>query len=750
MKKEFGMETKLFILFSIILTLTTTGKVIANSGTVAIIFDRSNLTYTFAATEMKNVMTMAGYTVSLENIKSLSTVITQNRIFILVRGSEEANNFINQASISPLPASSSQGYSVRKKVNKKSTDWYIIGYDKAGAMYGGLDFGESVLLNGFQGLGESDKKPYIVNRGIKFNIPLDARTPSYSDNSDAAQKNIANMWDINFWHEFLDDMAKDHFNMLSLWSLAPFPSMVNVPEYANAGLKDVKKTTAELSTFKTLIGDNMSNSNTLANLTTVKTITLDDKIKFWKEVMKYGSDRGIDFYLFNWNIFTYGTENSGYGFTTAVSDKLTKDYFRKATRALLTTYPLLKGLGITAGENIKANAEEKEIYLYDSYGQGINDALASDPSRTFSLIHRTIQTNANVMKSAFSGLNPRCKLEFSYKYSQAHVYSSVDPNYIHKDNFLKNIGNSGYYFTLRDDDWYYLRGGSDPAFVRSFIKNMPMDNLKGFYLGPDGYTWGREYISKNNDTPNQLIFNKRWYCFRIWGELAYDPTISDSRFAKILGARFPTVNAQKLYDAWAKASSVIPLVNRFHNIGCQMDYQWYPEMCNGSAGFHSVDKFITVAPQIGEGMMGIPEYADAVLNATKMTGTTPIQIAQNLLELGDQSLLLISGMTGSNKELVQTLKDIKAMALLGQYYSMKILGATDKCISDKTTDVTKKTQYGNEAIKNLKDASQCWAKYASQLSNAYIPQYLTRMQKIIDVKAIQSDVDKDILLVKKN
>ena len=40
-----------------------------------------------------------------------------------------------------------------------------------------------------------------TRRGIKFNIPLDARTPSYSDNNFAAQQNIAEMWSLDFWHE---------------------------------------------------------------------------------------------------------------------------------------------------------------------------------------------------------------------------------------------------------------------------------------------------------------------------------------------------------------------------------------------------------------------------------------------------------------------------------------------------------------------------------------------------------------------
>ena len=735
------------LIFSICLALLSIYRSQAFAqGTVAIVYLQSNSTYGFAATEMKKSLETAGYTVRLDDIGNLTNVIAQNRIIITIRGTDEANNFLSQPGVSPLPSASSEGYSIRKKADTMSTDWYIIGADKNGALYGGEDFSRVVQLNGFQSVSELDKKPYVANRGIKFNIPLDARTPGYSDNSDAAQKNIAEMWDINFWHEFLDNMARDRFNMLSIWSLAPFPSLVDVPEYANAGINDVKKTTYPLSGFKTLNGTNMSNANVLANLITLKTITLSDKIKFWQDVMQYASDRGIDCYIFTWNTFTYGTENSGYGFTSALTDLKTKDYFRNATKALINTYPLLKGIGITAGENLNGTETDKEGFLYGAYGQGINDALTADPGRTFRLIHRAHQATISVIKTAFSGLNSRCKLEFSFKYSQAHMYSSVAPDYIYKANFLNNIGSSDFFLTLRDDDWYYLRGGSDPAFARAYIKNIPNTNFSGFYMGPDGYTWGREYVSKSPDSPNQLIFNKRWYSFQIWGELAYDPNLPDSLFTNILKTRFPKANAQNLYAAWAKASQVIPWVNRFHNVNCQLDYQWYPEACFSNGGFHDVNKFINDGPQSNEGLMSIPSYANAVLNNTAITGTTPLQVAQNLQALSDQALSLISDIASTDKELSQTISDITAMAYLGQYYSKKILGATNKSISDKTSDTTKKQQYKNNAITNLRDASECWRNYASQISDLYNPQWLTRMQQTVDVKAIQSKVDNDILL----
>lgn len=54
-------------------------------------------------------------------------------------------------------------------------------------MYGGLDLAEAIRTGTFDSLTDYRKSPHIAERGIKFNIPLDLRTPSYTDCSDAAQ-----------------------------------------------------------------------------------------------------------------------------------------------------------------------------------------------------------------------------------------------------------------------------------------------------------------------------------------------------------------------------------------------------------------------------------------------------------------------------------------------------------------------------------------------------------------------------------
>ena len=133
-----------------------------------------------------------------------------------------------------------EGFSLKKADNQV----IITGIDAAGAMYGGLELAEQIKIHGLADVREMSHNPYMEMRGTKFNIPLDARSPSYTDASDVAQKNIGEMWNMEFWREYIDQIARYRYNFISFWSLHPFPSLVKVPDYADIALDDVHKSTA--------------------------------------------------------------------------------------------------------------------------------------------------------------------------------------------------------------------------------------------------------------------------------------------------------------------------------------------------------------------------------------------------------------------------------------------------------------------------------------------------------------------------
>ena len=125
-----------------------------------------------------------------------------------------------------------QGYSI-----EKTKAGYQIAADANGCMYALLDIGNSLLAG--KSIRTGTVNPAVANRGIKMNIPLDARTPSYADDSEAGWLTIPEVWEEDFWKETLDTLAENKYNLVSLWSLNPFPSMVRTQGFEKVALEDV-------------------------------------------------------------------------------------------------------------------------------------------------------------------------------------------------------------------------------------------------------------------------------------------------------------------------------------------------------------------------------------------------------------------------------------------------------------------------------------------------------------------------------
>ena len=177
----------------------------------------------------------------------------------------------------------------------------------------------------------------------------------------------------------------------------------------------------------------------LANPEIVKEISMDEKIEFWKKVMRYAKGRNIEFYVVTWNIFVNGT-NGQYGITDEIENPVTRDYFRKSVKQMFVTYPDLAGIGLTTGENMhNADFGEKEDWAFNTYAQGVLDAAEEMPHRKFTFIHRQHQTGALDIAEKFKTLVDHKNIEFlfSFKYAKAHVMSATEQPY--HESFVKEI-----------------------------------------------------------------------------------------------------------------------------------------------------------------------------------------------------------------------------------------------------------------------------------------------------------------------
>jgi hypothetical protein len=147
---------------------------------VAIVYDRTIPQLQFGVQELENALKAA--TLQLSDSLEGSIVVT----FTLNK------------------ALGAQAYQITQ--HDRSID--VKGGDARGLMYAGLALADNLQAGkDLLKTGTIDGKPYIPYRGIKFNIPLEARTPSYDDTGDAAQMNIETIWDFDFWKNYLDTLV---------------------------------------------------------------------------------------------------------------------------------------------------------------------------------------------------------------------------------------------------------------------------------------------------------------------------------------------------------------------------------------------------------------------------------------------------------------------------------------------------------------------------------------------------------------
>ena len=621
----------------------------------------------------------------------------------------------------------------------------VVGGDSLGAMYGGLELAEMISLGGgLEAVSEKARKPYLLRRGLKFNIPLDARAPSYDDTGTCAQENIPVMWEFDFWKGFLDNMARNRYNVLTLWTCHPYPAWVKLDKYPGIGYDDVcvLKETVDMKTDRHYNDLDVYDPD---NFKVVKRISLDEKIAFWNRVFDYAEDRGIEIYIFHWNIYTFGAKGK-HGIDDMPDNPKTIEYMRYCISEFLKTYPQVDGIGVTAGEHVDRNRVKNvggiEKWLWLTYGQGVMDAKADNPGRELRFIFRQHQANLGNIVEAFKDFDG--PFNTGHKYARARLYSSSTSPYLdneYREDLEKN--KVPCWLNLRNDDIFVYRWG-DADYTREFLQNVPRDLMRweaGFYMGPDGYVWGREFISKTPELAGELEVDKHWYRFMLWGRLGYDLTLTRGYFEKRLAQRFPEANPALLYDTWATASQIIPQVNRFYfRVN---DIQFAPEGCVSKDGFLTVDAFFKDPPLEGSGILSVQEYASAVLNEETFDGVIPMEVADNLDKLADKSLAGVKKLRRSSKlgkELAATLVDMEAMAYLGRYYADKIRGAADLAIFRADP---KRKKHHQLAVRHLSNAVDEWEAYAKSATAQYRTQLFSRTA-YMDWWKILDDIKKEV------
>jgi len=702
---------------------------VVSAETVGVFSDNSIPQIKFAANDVKTALESKGFKVEMNALSNLKSGYSKKKVVIALVSNAEVIKFLTAEGGTIPTGLGEQAYSLRTTQKKKSSYW-VLGGDINGAMYGAFQIAENIDADGFSGTYNNQEAPFLLNRGMKLNMPLDKRIPTYVGGWSSTSTGLAipNVWDITFWKKLIDQQARNRYNVLSVWVHHPFPALVKLADYPKACLPNIEGFDGY-----------------------VKEWNHEQRVAFWREVMAYARDRGMKFYFFNWNIHLEYTRTQYPNITEARTNATTLDYMYKSMQALIATYPDLAGFGISAGDGMQRKNQEfdndntlKTKWTWDAMGKAVYDYLKANPNRKFNLIHRGIGSSAEIWSKQYTPLKelPNGSTNYSVKYSQAHMYSTPTPSWT--TSSIKAIKDQGdkTWLTVRNDDYFYINWG-DHQFVRDFMAGIPnKEVVTGMYIGSDGYTPTRTYFYKNPALNGQLEVERRWYMEMLWGRISYNPQISDDVFKNMLAKRFPSVSGADLFQAWTLASRPLPRATELIMDKWSLDFDWYPEGCNSDpgrcTGFRTVFDFANMSKHKNAKLTTVAKGSNLCDISNSAAGTcdgkkSSYAVADEMQADAQTALKIVEKMnSGGSQDLQVAINNIKQMAYLSLYYAHKVRGAT--YLKAGQTD---------KARDEMGMAYCRWMSYTRAMEKDYHGTAFRNMQILPDWKFADADVLKD-------
>ena len=540
----------------------------------------------------------------------------------------------------------------------------VLAKDAVGAMYGMLDVAEQLQMGtGLDGMADRTVDPRFAFRAIKFNLPWS----SYRD-GEALNLHTETLKDPAFWEAFLDMMAENRYNALTLWNLHPWPYLIKPTNFPLASPFSDR----EMAQWQRL----------------------------WHTIFRMAQERSIKPYLVNWNIYVNESFRANYD-TTAHTDEAfwgqgtlteeVKQYNRESVTQVINEYPNLAGLGTSAGDRMEEmTPQQAQDWISEVYYGGMKDA-----DRHVAFIHRAAfrGDHADVItRKTIEAAGITEPIWAELKFNWSHGLSTPKLVHIHGDGGPQEAVT--YYdppptqykiaWMIRNEDIFVLRWGQ-ADFIRQHIKQNGQEYVGGYFFGSETYIPAVDYIHQAGHAHVDWTyeFQRKWLMFMEWGRLLYDPTTPDAVFENGFNQRYGAGVGPALFKAWETAS-IAPL--RFASFAQSswdytmsseafmrgIDYSvepWQPQ-------FFGLDDLIAEVP-FDDAYMGIREYVQAgsVASSAKVT---PVALASELEHNAAEALTLISDLPAGPASLECEKYDIETWANYGLYFAKKIRAGVAK------------------------------------------------------------------------
>jgi hypothetical protein len=576
----------------------------------------------------------------------------------------------------------------------------IMGGDERGLIYGCLSLAEDIR-NGIplQSIKPRNEKPHLPLRAIKFDLPWDTYRHSY-----ALDLHGETCRDTSYWKAFLDMMAENRLNSLSLWNLHPYTYLIKPKNFPEASPWNEK----EMKEWQTL----------------------------FHSIVRMANERAIDTYIIPFNIFVTPEFAKAHNvamdnlehhfFVRGDTSEIIKRYTRECVTQMLEEYPELTGMGLTLGEGMAGmTPQQREEWMRETIIEGMR--LAKRKSK---LVHRIPFssttgslgiTSIETEKLTRKAIEEEAGLGFTdgpvwadLKFNWSHAHSTPKLIKVHGGKLYDTYFNPvptkyKVTWTARNEDFFCLRWGV-PSFVREHINTNSPAYVGGYFIGSETYIPAKDYFTKDStDLPWKYAFERQWLFYKIWGRLLYDPSAPDDLFKAEFTRRYGK-QGNNLLEAFSLAGKTPLRLASDFDLG--WDFTLYSEgmmaLDNETkrVDYISIDRLIN-QPPLDTGYVSVANYVKKISargSFGKNTVTPPL-LAAMLEEDCKKALKLVKDINTTNdKALLYEVADVKAWANLGLHFAEKLKGA----VALQTYRLTGGEESKQAAVKHLEKALQYW------------------------------------------
>jgi len=690
---EYVSIIRRIILYVIGILITVISTVKAD---ISIAYRTNSPLLKFAVSKLDNALRKINKEV---NHYDLSNQSDNLGIFVLSNESEIASfSYMNEKML--LDSSiQKEGFRILRFGAENSKKIAVIARDESGAMYGVLDLTEQVYMyGGLNGVEEKICNPRFQFRAIKFNLPW---SPYRSGPSTDIHIGVCR--DLEFWQQFLDMMAENRFNVLSLWNLHPFPFMIKLEHFPEV----CPSNTEEMFKWKS----------------------------FWKNLFRMAKERGIETYIVNWNIVVSTEFAKSYGVKEKNdTSKVVREYTRECVTQVINEYEDLTGLGVTLADwMVNMTPKDREDWIEETFIAGMKEA-----KRPVKFIHRSVLAGSPLeMRRVIDNAQLPDPVWVEVKFNWSHGHSTPNLAITHdyssgqiEERFWKpKPTNYKIVWMIRNEDFFILRWG-EPNFIRDHIMMNDKDYVGGYFVGSEGYIPAEDYSHKNHVHQTwQYAFEKQWLFYTLWGRLLYDPETSNAHFESMFERRYGSGVGKMIMQAYSLASRMPLRLASFH--AATWDFTLYSEgflapresrgLSDGVSSFISINEFIK-HQTLELTYLSIPDYVGTINENKDFPEelVTPLELADDSQNDGSEVLKYIkflrSKITLYSGALECEVDDLETWAYLSLYFAEKIRGGVALATFRKTGESIEK----EKAITHLECAAEHWKNVMNITKKHYI------------------------------